>query len=105
MLILLYNKVRKVLCEREKLHIENDFALEKCWEQLIEILSISEEETINCLEACHKYEILWISEVFEEVAYNLQSQKYIDCLKRLDKKYPELNITRSVEVAQSYILG
>lgn len=48
-------------------------------------------------------EILYTSEVFEEIAYNLQSINYINCLKNIEKKYPSLNIKDAIEVATEFI--
>ena len=48
-------------------------------------------------------EILFVSEVFEEIAYNLQSNRYIECLKSISQKYPNLNLEDSIEVAEEYM--
>ena len=48
-------------------------------------------------------EIMYVSEVFEEIAYNLQSEEYIECLKQLVEKYPNIPISDSVETAESFL--
>ncbi|VXC56409.1 conserved hypothetical protein [Bacillus sp. 349Y] len=45
----------------------------------------------------------WISEVFEDIAGIIQSKKLIDCLRILDEKYPELEMTNDIDLAESYI--
>lgn len=40
---------------------------------------------------------------FEEIAYNLQSVNYINCLKYIEKKYPSLDIKDAIEVATEFI--
>ncbi|WP_243648735.1 hypothetical protein [Hazenella coriacea] len=89
--------------KRASLHDENDFEIEKCRDKLTDALSINTEETIKVLKRCNKDELLLISEVFEEIAYNLQSQSYIDCLDELDIKYPDLYLTDLINVAKSYL--
>ena len=100
---LINDEISKVLKQRSLLHIENDFEIEKCREKLIKLLSQNEFQTINFLDNCGKDEALWISEVFEEVAYNLQSEEYIKCLKRLDKKFSDLNLTDFVKTAVEFM--
>ncbi|MCL6605228.1 MAG: hypothetical protein K6T94_20380 [Paenibacillus sp.] len=96
------HKARKVIQERAMLHL-NDPVIGQYREKLIELLSRNKDETIHFLKSCSKDEILWISEVFEEIAYNLQSQDYIITLKECDKQYPDLNLTNIIETAESYM--
>lgn len=100
--ILIKDKINEIIKERAKLHM-NDPTVEKYWEQLIEILSINEIETIEYLKTCNEEDVGWISEVFEEVAYNLNSNDYIQCLEMLDRKYPNLKLTRTIDIAKSYM--
>ncbi|WP_257147803.1 MULTISPECIES: hypothetical protein [Bacillus] len=72
-------KVRIVLGSRALLD-DNDPRIEQKWEELIALLSESENLTLNFLQICTKKGLLLLSEVFEEVAYNLQSKKYIEIL-------------------------
>ena len=72
-------KVRIVLGLRALLD-DNDPRIEQKWEELIALLSESENLTLNFLQICTKKGLLLLSEVFEEVAYNLQSKKYIEIL-------------------------
>lgn len=97
------NKVKLIISDRSKLHDEDDYNIEICRERLIEILSKDEENTILILNQLNEKEILLASEVFEEVAYNLQSNRYIECLKSISLKYPNLNLEESIEVAEEYM--
>ena len=54
---------------------------------MIEALSKDEHSTIEVLKQLNEVEILYTSEVFEEIAYNLQSRKYIECLKQIQKNF------------------
>lgn len=70
---------------------------------MIEVLSKDEHSTIEVLKQLNEVEILYTSEVFEEIAYNLQSRKYIECLKQIQKKFPKLDIMDAIKVAEEYI--
>lgn len=100
---MLYEQIKEILSRREILHTEDDYGIQKCWEELIEILSKDEDSTIECLYLCTSDEVNWLSEVFEDISYNLQSRRYIECLKKLDIKYPELNLTKCIATAADYL--
>lgn len=93
------NRVKEILDRRMKINDEDDYKIERCREELIELLSKDELLTINILNQLNDKEILYTSEVFEEIAFNLQSENYIKCLKNIEKKYPSLNIKDAIEEA------
>lgn len=100
---MLNTKIDKIIKKRKKLHLEDDFGIQKCWDEIIHLLSNKELETIEFLESCSEEQLFWISEVFEDVAYELQSKEYIKCLRKLDKKYPKLKLKEDIDVAESYL--
>ncbi|RJX41675.1 hypothetical protein D3P09_06910 [Paenibacillus pinisoli] len=95
-------KVRSVLGARALLD-DNDPRIEQKWAELIELLSEDETLTLDFLSQCTKTELSFLSEVFEEVAYNLQSRKYIELLYLLDERYPDLELTSHIQIAESYM--
>ncbi|MFU8646680.1 hypothetical protein ACNA06_05055 [Lysinibacillus sp. RSDA_15] len=95
-------KVRAVLGARALLD-DNDPRIEQKWEELIVLLSEDENLTLNFLQVCTKTELSFLSEIFEEVAYNLQCKKYIELLYCLDQRYPDLNLKRSIQNAEEYM--
>ncbi len=97
------NLMDKILIEREKKHINDDFGIEECWDKMVEILSKNTNETIEYLQNCSEEEIYFISEVFEDISYKLQSPEYILCLRELEKKFPNLNLKKDVDLAESYL--
>ncbi|GIN14190.1 hypothetical protein CHH78_08680 [Shouchella clausii] len=95
-------RVRAVLGARALLD-DNDPRVEQKWKELIVLLSEDENLTLNFLQVCTKTELSFLSEIFEEVAYNLQSKKYIELLYLLDQRYPDLNLKRSIQIAEEYM--
>ena len=61
--------------------MNDDMAIQKCWQDITDILSENEENTITYLNNCSKDELYWISEVFEDISENLQSRDFIKCLR------------------------
>lgn len=95
--------VKEILDKRAKINDEDDYRIEKCRDELVDVLSQDELIAIDIPNRLNEKEILYTSEVFEEIAYNLQSINYINCLKNIEKKYPSLNIKDVIEVATEFI--
>ena len=66
-----------------QLNFNDDFVLQKCWNQEISLMSDNMEETINfILTECSIEEFFWLGEVFEDVANKTQSQAFVKCLRK-----------------------
>lgn len=87
----------------KKQNINDDYGIEKSWNEIVEALSKNEDNTINYLKNADRDGLYWISEVFEDISENLQSERFIYCLRKLDKKYPDLDMTSDIDIAESYI--
>ena len=98
------NKMNVILNKRKSLNLNDDYGIQKSWNQIIEVLVENERNTIKYLENCSKSDLYWISEVFEDIAEILQSNELIYCFRKLDKKYPELDMTNDTDIAESYII-
>ncbi|NEW02121.1 hypothetical protein GYH73_013065 [Bacillus megaterium] len=85
------------------MNLNDDSGIQKSWNEIIELLSENEENTIRYLENCSKEDLYWISEVFEDVAEIIQSKELIKRLRKLDRKFPELEMTKDIDIAESYM--
>lgn len=47
------------------------------------------DETIKFLDGADKDDLGWVCSDFEELSYKFQSEKFVQCLKRLDQKFPK----------------
>ncbi|GFH41955.1 hypothetical protein Hs30E_05060 [Lactococcus hodotermopsidis] len=99
----LKNDMNKKLQNRKILNINDDFGIEKSWEEMVELLSQNEDSTINYLESVEKEDLYYISEIFEDLSEIFQSPKFISCLRKLDEKFPKLEMTNDIDIAESYI--
>lgn len=79
------NKMEVILNKRKKLNLNDDYGIEKSWNEIIEVLSENEEKTIRYLENCSKEDLYYISEVFEDITEIIQSKELINCLRKLDE--------------------
>ncbi len=92
-----------MLLKRKSLHLE-DPTVYLYWDEMTGLLSEDAEETVMFFNECTEDQIAWFSEIFEDVSYNLQSQKYIVCLEQLLSKFPEIPIKESVKAAKENLL-
>ena len=70
----------------------------------IDLLARNLQETVDFLDNdCTEEQLVWLSEVFEEISAKLQSWDFIDALNRCADKYPEeckvYNIRECIEYA------
>lgn len=99
----LSDRVNQVLKERREISLNYDYGVENSWEKLTAILSENEVKTINYLMGCSKDNVYWISEVFEDISERLQSKIFIECLRVLDQKFSDLNLTYHIDFAEDCI--
>lgn len=95
-------KVIDLLCERAFME-DNDPAIGKVWSEITKLLSEDSQETISFLLDCTEQQLFYMSEVIEDVSYNLQSQEYIDTLLFLNDKYPKLHMEEDIRIAKDYM--
>lgn len=88
----------QLINERSELH-PDDLRIREYWAKITEYLSKNVLETINFLSNCSEKELFWLREVFEDISSNLQSKDFIDCLKKLQAKYPNLDMETDIKYA------
>lgn len=99
----LKNEMETILKKRKSLNINDDFGIEKCWNEMTKLLTQNEDETTDYLNKCNEDDLYYISEIFEDISEKLQSKEFITCLRNLDKKFPKLDMTKDIDIAESYI--
>ena len=92
-----FNELKKIYVTLNPYY---DARQEDYWKQLTALFTENEDETIRFLDNCSEEDAEIASEVFDNVAKVLQSLKYIDCLHRLEKKFPDSTIAYSVAYAE-----
>ena len=96
-------KISNIIHKIDSLHLE-DPSISIYWDELTQILSEDEEETIYFLDRCNDENVINnISSVFDDISIKLQSQDFIQCLDRLEIKFPNIFIHPMIEVARDSI--
>ena len=66
------NKLRETINRRKSLELNDDFALEECWNTETDILSSDIPKAIDFINTCSEDEFFWLSEVFDDVISKTQ---------------------------------
>ncbi|WP_342560590.1 hypothetical protein NSQ95_07345 [Psychrobacillus sp. FSL W7-1457] len=97
------NKMRAILNKRKKLNLNDDYGIQSSWDEIVQVLGENEGNTLKYLENCNAEDLYWLSEVFEDIAEIIQSKELINCLRKLDEKFSELEMTNDIDIAESFI--
>lgn len=92
-------EVEKIIIERIEMHPDDLRIVEK-WNELTQIFVRDEEDTIVYLNNCNMENINWISEIFEDISEQLQSDRFIECIDQLSIKFPELDLEQDILYAK-----
>ena len=84
------DKLQKLIAEREKIEGEIDYKSNPIIKGMVDLLSEDVTETAAFLDKeCSEAQLIWMSEIFDEVAERTKSKVFIDSLRRAVGKYPE----------------
>ena len=79
-------ELRSVLNKRQHLELNDDFALMECWKQEMALLTEDLAGTISFLSNCTDEEFYWLSEVFDDLMAETQSNDIMNALcKRFER--------------------
>ena len=97
-----------ILAERFAL-VDNDaWGLEAVWKKEIELLTRNLDETIVYVSnECTDEQLVWMSEVFEEIVHVTHCVAFLDCLKNRVTKVEDAGyrteIQKEIEFAEDYL--
>ena len=92
-------KMKELIKKRERLH-PDDPRTEDYWNMLTKELTVNEDDTIEFICNCNEHDIFWLSEIFEDISDVFQSEKFIEVLKKVQEKYPKLDLKIDIMYAE-----
>ncbi|UBK38674.1 hypothetical protein KLF44_04475 [Clostridium perfringens] len=96
-------KIKELVEWWSSLPITNGMEEDYFWNPLIKLLSKNLDDTITFLNECSDKEINYISEVFPDLSENFESKKFIDKLREIQNKRPDLDINEEIKAAEYVI--
>lgn len=102
------NSFKEVIKKRASVNDEWAEGVEICWKDMTDVFSADIEASIRFLnEECSADEFSWLSEVFDRIAEQTHSMRFIETLRNLAQKYPyetqKYNIRSFIDEAQSIV--
>ncbi|TCS93247.1 nucleoid-associated protein [Hazenella coriacea] len=91
--------ISQLIQRRKDLH-PDDPAIQEIWNEMVEVLKDNEEKTISLFNSSSKEELYWLSEIFEDLSFEFQSKKLIDCLLELQEKSPDIDMEDDILYAK-----
>ncbi|WP_099225427.1 hypothetical protein [Listeria costaricensis] len=92
-------QINQIIKDRKRM-TPDDPRINRKWEELTILLSQNEKETIDFIKGCSSEQAEWISEVFEDISENLQSQGFIVAIEGLQKKFSNLDLATDISYAK-----
>lgn len=101
------DKLQKLIAGREKIEGEIDYDNNPIIKGMVDLLSKDLNATVSFLdEECSEAQLIWMSEIFDEIAERTKSKAFIDSLRRAAGKYPEAaeksNLEFFIDSAEEY---
>ncbi len=84
--------------KRKNIDPQNEFLIQKCWDEELSVLTKSLENTIKYLNEASEEEILWISEIFDDLVIHFNSIELIKVYKQLKIKYPNISNDIAIDI-------
>lgn len=84
----LKNKILEVIKKAEAKHLD-DPTISNEMDQLTELMLSNVDETIELLNNSDMEVLGWLCSDFEELSYKFQSKEFVECLKKLEEKFPK----------------
>ena len=98
-------KVIRCIRKMQELHL-NDSKFSEYYDELIELLSFSCDETIALLKELSYKDLPWVSPTFAPVAVRLGCQEFLETIQKIAQSYPsipgiEQDIKDAIEATQA----
>lgn len=68
----------------------NSYYFEEIFEEKKNLLCENLQETMQFIDFCTQDEFYWISNAFEDISKKFKSMEFIECLRRNQKRFPEI---------------
>lgn len=75
-------RLEELIEKNKNIDLEDDFAHNSIWKEMLEILSQNLNDTITFLENITAEELEYIRSIFDDLSEHFKSQELIECMER-----------------------
>jgi hypothetical protein len=77
--------------------------LDEWWDEMPKILSQNQQETEKFLSERTSRELFFLSEIFDDIAYEFKTPSFIQFLRKLHEKHPDAELEEDIRRAEEAI--
>ena len=96
--------LKTLVAEANKIDSQNEVAMEINRRKRLAEMTESLDDTISYLDICNENELLWATEVLEDLMSQFKSKKLIDCIKRNMERCVDSEIKAQLNTTIEYML-
>lgn len=101
-------KIKQLVEKRKMINGDVDYENDPTIKEMIQLITEDMDSTVAFLRnECSEEQLVWISEIADEITAQTKSSEFIVALRELCKKYPEVsekyNVSFFVESAAEYL--
>ena len=97
------NYLKELVCEANKINPENEIMMERNRQKRLEEMSKNIIETMEYLDTCEENELLWATEVLEDLAEHFKSKELVVCVERNAKRCVEQETINQLNMVIEYM--
>ena len=92
-----------LISEAERINTQNDILSEINRKKRFDEMSNDLDETIKYLNECNESELLWATEVLEDLSEHFRSQDLIDCVEKNHTRCSDREIRNQLKMTLEYM--
>ena len=97
------NYLKNLVEKADEIDPQNDVLMEENRRERLNEMSKDIEETIDYLNECNEVELLWATEVLEDLSAYFKSKKLIDCVENNIKRCFSQDIKNQLKMTVEYM--
>lgn len=95
--------LKKLVEKANNIDPQNEVLIEENMQKRLDIMKENLQETINYLNNCSENELLWATEVLEELSEHFKSTELIDCVNKNMIRCQSLEIKEQLKETIKYM--
>ena len=101
-------KIKQMVEKRKMINGDVDYENDPTIKGMIQLMTVDMDSTVAFLRnECSEDQLVWISEIADEITAHTKSREFIEALRDLCKKYPvvseKYNVPYFIESAAEYL--
>ena len=89
--------------ERVRLDHNDDYGIYRCWNKMTELLGENEALTVSLVLELDREQMIYLSEVFDDLSFRLKLKDFIAALRRRSKELGLQSLQNDIDHAEDVL--